>query len=212
MITAQQIRAARGLLDWNQEDLAEKSGVARGTVKNLENNSTSSRKETLKHIKRAFEDHGLEFLPNNGVREKHNMVTVIEGENEYSAFMDDIYKTVRDRPGTDILIHGLQEDDPEKNDKYYELSKMQIERLVKVGVKEKLLVKEGDTNFIAPKSWYRYLPGDSFIPIPIFTYGDKIAISTDTKPYKTIIINEPSFAKSFRCLFEFAWSRAIVPD
>ena len=66
MITPQQCRAARGLLDWNQAELAEKTGVGIVTVRQFEGDAHGPRRVTLDVIKRAFESAGVEFIDENG--------------------------------------------------------------------------------------------------------------------------------------------------
>jgi transcriptional regulator with XRE-family HTH domain len=66
MITAEQCRAARGLLDWSQGELADKAGVGIVTVRQFEAEAHEPRRATLDVIKRAFESAGIEFIDENG--------------------------------------------------------------------------------------------------------------------------------------------------
>jgi transcriptional regulator with XRE-family HTH domain len=66
VITSSQCRAARGLLGWNQEDLATRAGVSQVTVHQLEAGVTQPRRATLDVIRRAFENAGVEFIDENG--------------------------------------------------------------------------------------------------------------------------------------------------
>ena len=66
MITAEQCRAARGLLDWSQAELADKAAVGIVTVRQFEAGSHEPRRATLDVIKRAFESAGVEFIDQNG--------------------------------------------------------------------------------------------------------------------------------------------------
>ena len=66
MITPAQCRAARGLLDWSQQQLADRAGVGIVTIRQLEAGGTQSRRATLEVIKRAIENAGVEFLDENG--------------------------------------------------------------------------------------------------------------------------------------------------
>jgi transcriptional regulator with XRE-family HTH domain len=66
MITAGQCRAARGLVDWSQKDLATVAGVGIVTVRQLEGGATQPRPATLDVIRRALEAAGVEFIPENG--------------------------------------------------------------------------------------------------------------------------------------------------
>jgi transcriptional regulator with XRE-family HTH domain len=66
MVSAEQCRAARALLDWSQADLAEKAGVGIVTVRQLEAGSHDARRATLQVIKHALELAGVEFIDENG--------------------------------------------------------------------------------------------------------------------------------------------------
>lgn len=57
---AQDIHAARLLLGWNRETLAEKSGVSKSAVKNVE--LGDPRQSTLTKVLRALRTEGIEFL------------------------------------------------------------------------------------------------------------------------------------------------------
>ena len=62
MLTPDQLRAARALVDWTREDLAAKSGVARNTVKGFERDGTDPKLSTLHKWRRALEAAGIEFI------------------------------------------------------------------------------------------------------------------------------------------------------
>jgi predicted transcriptional regulator len=57
-----QVRAARGLLDWSQGDLAKKSGVSRTVVARLELGTADSRISSVRAISEAFDKAGVVFL------------------------------------------------------------------------------------------------------------------------------------------------------
>jgi transcriptional regulator with XRE-family HTH domain len=61
MITPAQIRAARGLLGWSQEQLGQASGVSRQSIDNLEHERTDARPRTFDAVQAAFEKAGVEF-------------------------------------------------------------------------------------------------------------------------------------------------------
>jgi DNA-binding XRE family transcriptional regulator len=66
MISSAQCRAARGLLDWSQQKLAEEAGVGIVTVRQLEAGLHRPRRATLEVVKRCLEEAGVEFIPGNG--------------------------------------------------------------------------------------------------------------------------------------------------
>jgi transcriptional regulator with XRE-family HTH domain len=68
MIEPAQIRAARALLGWRQEDLSKASGVGAATVRRVEssNSRATSYVSTLSRIQAAFETAGILFIDDDG--------------------------------------------------------------------------------------------------------------------------------------------------
>ena len=62
MITSRQIRAARALLGWSQQELADKAIVSLNAVVRLENRVVDSRISTVQAIQKALVKAGIEFL------------------------------------------------------------------------------------------------------------------------------------------------------
>jgi hypothetical protein len=65
-MTPAQCRAARGLLDWNQDQLATAACVSVVTVRNFENVRSKPQRASLEVMRRALEAAGVEFIPENG--------------------------------------------------------------------------------------------------------------------------------------------------
>ena len=66
MINSAQCRAARGLLAWSQQNLADEAGVGIVTVHQFEAGTSEPRRATLQVIRHAFESAGVEFIDENG--------------------------------------------------------------------------------------------------------------------------------------------------
>lgn len=63
MITSRQSRAARALLGWNQETLADKAQVSLTALKRLESpNGLDVYESTRDQVRRALESHGILLL------------------------------------------------------------------------------------------------------------------------------------------------------
>lgn len=67
-VSIEQIKAARALLRWSQNDLAEHSKVSIPTIKRLEagTGQIGGRGETGDAIRTALEQAGVEFIAENG--------------------------------------------------------------------------------------------------------------------------------------------------
>lgn len=62
MITARQIRAARALLGWSQQMLADQAVVSLNSLKRLETGQGDPRLSTIQSIRKALEKGGVEFI------------------------------------------------------------------------------------------------------------------------------------------------------
>lgn len=63
MVSPRQIRAARALLGWSQQELADKAIVSLNALARLENGKVDSRVSTLQSIEAALTKAGILFLP-----------------------------------------------------------------------------------------------------------------------------------------------------
>jgi transcriptional regulator with XRE-family HTH domain len=66
MINSAQCRAARGLVGWSQQNLADAAGLGIVTVHQFEAGTSEPRRATLQVIRQALERAGVEFIDENG--------------------------------------------------------------------------------------------------------------------------------------------------
>jgi transcriptional regulator with XRE-family HTH domain len=67
MITAKQIKAARVFLEWEQRDLAERSGLSLPTIQRMEKLGVErSSAGNAQKVQRALEEGGVIFIAENG--------------------------------------------------------------------------------------------------------------------------------------------------
>ena len=62
MLSARQIRAARGLLGWSRRELAIISRVSEGTIKAIEQGKNDARVSTLRKLAQTFTAHSVVFI------------------------------------------------------------------------------------------------------------------------------------------------------
>ena len=65
MISSEQIRAAKAILRWSGEQLAERAGVSLSTIRRVESSigiPEMQNMKTLVLIKKALEEGGVEFI------------------------------------------------------------------------------------------------------------------------------------------------------
>lgn len=108
MITGRQIRAARGLLRWSSPNLAQKAGLTRETINKIEADAIQPREGTLNDIIRAFDQHGVEFTDNSGVRIKPQGIEVLTGPAGLQQFFNNVYAYARDYGGKIVQL-GIDE-------------------------------------------------------------------------------------------------------
>ncbi len=65
-VSGAQIKAARALLNWSQEDLANKASLTMTPVGRMEREVVNTRKGTMKLISMALEEAGIEFTNEEG--------------------------------------------------------------------------------------------------------------------------------------------------
>ena len=63
MISARQIRAARALLGWSQQQLADRAIISLNALTRLERGRVDSRVSTVDAVERTLSRAGIEFLP-----------------------------------------------------------------------------------------------------------------------------------------------------
>jgi DNA-binding XRE family transcriptional regulator len=69
MITAAQVRMARGALGWSTQDLADKAKVSVSTIRRYESERGGMLATTLDHVQSTLEKNGIVFLAPGDVRD-----------------------------------------------------------------------------------------------------------------------------------------------
>ena len=66
MLTPAQCRAARALLDWSQQALADAAKIGNATIRNFESGKTAPQNATLAMIRQTLVEAGVIFIAENG--------------------------------------------------------------------------------------------------------------------------------------------------
>jgi transcriptional regulator with XRE-family HTH domain len=210
MITGRQIRAARALLEWHAEDLADKAGLVRATVSKIEAETVQPQEKSLASIIRIFDQHGVEFLEDEGVKIRKNQIRVFSGKEGYKQFLDHIYDTLKD--GGRIRQFNLSDG---KNLIHAEdHAKTHLARMAKISnLDARVLTVEGDYNFPATYCTYRWLGKANRILIPYYVYNDYIELPIYRTKHNVEVISIRSrlLAEKFVEQFELFWDSAIIP-
>jgi len=204
-----QIRAARALLDWSQEDLSKACGIARGSIKNIENELVVARKDTLKDIREAFEQKGVEFLSGSGIRLRTQSITVHSGPAALEEFFDDVYKSMQSCKHKEIITSGADEKDYEDFDKA--LTEQHVARMTELDIVHKVLCRKGDSRFTTPYAQYRWVPSENYSGTPFYVYSDKLAIILWHPKLEIVVMQYPQLVDAYRKQFFLQWAHAEIP-
>jgi len=218
MLTIEQIRAARALLDWSQSDLADRASLSQTGIARIENGTNKPNSKTLAKIQTAFDLADVEFIDTTGVRKKLDSVKTLRGPEGLKRLIDDIYKTVQHNcetkgDATDTVC--LYNAKPKNWHKW--LGKdwwdMHSERMSKLGSKiQKIITSESDDYFISSSfSEHRAFPGQLFNDQSIYAYGSKLAFVTFSDSVTINILDNQEFADGFSVLFNIAWDNVAKP-
>ncbi|MCK5374866.1 MAG: helix-turn-helix transcriptional regulator [Alphaproteobacteria bacterium] len=212
MITIEQIRAARALIGWNQDELAEHAGLSQTGIARIENGVNQPNSSTVKKIIHAFDMHDIEFLGESGVKKRTNEVRILEGNQGFRDFMDDVYmvtKSTKKDQFNEICVSNVDERNWIRwmeREKYNEHAKRMA--ALPNNYSFKIFIQEKDDFFLANDfAEYKSLPSNYFTDHSFYVYGDRLALIDFGDKVNVNIINNPRWAKSFRRLFNYAWDK-----
>ncbi len=210
MLSIEQIRAARALLDWSQSDLAEKAGLSQTGIARIENGTNQPNTKTLQKIETAFDDANIEFMGTTGLRKKTRDIKILKGRTGFISFMNDVYHSVKE-VGGEICVYNVDESNWLKwmgQDEY----NAHAERMRKIEkpLKAKIIVKEGDDLFIADDfAEYKWMSKELFNTQSFYAYDSKLAfIHFKDDDVQVMILNQDEFTKGFKVLFDTTWQYA----
>jgi len=209
-ISARQIKAARSLLGWSQEELARVTRLSVATVRKIELGFISPRSSTTQVIRQAIEDAGIEFLNAEGVRRRAEDVVLYQGAEGLAEFCDDIYQTVRKR-SCDIAIVAASEASLAEScgsEDYRSL-----ERILSLDTSTAIrciLTGSIDQPISTPRFEFRFMSKHYVDPIPFYVYGHKYAIVMPTEDGmpKIIVLHSSGAAQASLRQFNSMWDKA----
>lgn len=209
-ISPAQIRAARALLDWNQQLLADKVGVSKHTISKIERGDIQGGTKTLAKIHTILVIAGLDFIEDDGVKKKTTGISSYAGREEFQEFYTDIAIAAEQSDQKDFLVSNVNEEhflrwlNEDTLHKHYDSMK-------KHKISYKILIAEGDTttpgdNFNAE---YKWMAADQFYSVPCYIYGDKVAfMSFEEDNINVFVIRHKNIVDLCRKQFHEMWNRA----
>lgn len=208
MITLEQIKAARALIGWSQEDLSKHANLSKAGIAKIENGSNTPTMTTITKIIGAFDEADVEFLGTEGVRKRAGNIKTYKGIERFKIFMDDVYLTACN-DGGDICLFNAK---PENwlNLLGTEWCQQHGNRMIDVkdNYTFRALAEEQDDLLIGQSYiQYKWFPEALFNDRAFYCYGGKLAFMDFQENDVSIwVLNHTAFADGFRTLFQISWN------
>lgn len=208
IIAAGQVRAARALLDWSRDELAEEAGLSRNTIRSIESGNIS-RRDTMDAVRMAFENAGIRFTEEEGIRKERVDIKVLKGITSCDDFFETIYDVAARKGGDIVAVFKSQEmmikslGIPNYNQlkRLEELKEKATLRCVLSDLKENMPSLPQCSKRVVP----RYCIYHSF-----FVYGNRYAhvYQKGKEDFYFVIHNDVEIACAYREHFEELWDVA----
>jgi transcriptional regulator with XRE-family HTH domain len=205
IVSGRQIRGARGLLGWSMEELAEKTGVTRITIRQIEAETTQPQERTLSSILTAFDKEGIEFQDNEGVCIRKHQMRTYSGKAGYRQLLDHIYETVKQGGRIRQFNFG--------DDRYVSIADdyaaAHIQRMEDIDdLDARVLVQEGEIGEPVSYCSYRTLDASFSDMAPWYLYGDTLILPLTDGGNKRecVTIQSKQVAERYVREFELFWN------
>lgn len=191
----QQVKAARAILGWTQENLANRASLSVPAIKSLETGSTDPMKRTQSRIIRAFEEEGIIFTA-HGIEQREERIFIFDS---FLDILDDAQAVLK--KGDYLLLHCADEsrNTPEVREKALEM--------IRDGIKMRLTICHGDTIMMMDPKNYRWIDAEFFADSEVqVIYADRYVLHVPERGKDTfVLIKNSSLATMMRKQFEYWW-------
>jgi transcriptional regulator with XRE-family HTH domain len=210
--SGKQIRAARSLAGWERTTLAAKSGLSAVTIRYMENETNTAKKETMDKVIAAFRDVGIEFIENDGVRRVPMGIEIFEGIARFQEFTECVYQYLLNNGG-EVCISAVDET---LFKKYRNNVDQYRERMIKLVARGDVSVRilASESHFLSAFAQMKWMPQTSTAPTAFYIFGDNLALISFSRrmpPYVVLHKSGP-FAEAYREAFNLVWTNAKAPS
>lgn len=209
LITPNQIKAARALVDWSAEELGKRAGITKAGISNIETGRTAGSVEVLSRIAYALQAGGVEFTEAGGVQPRQSKIIIYRGRDGFTSFFDDVYEVAKTHEDPSICITNVNEAEYDQWLGSYE--PIHANRMTKLEkAKLRVLMKEKDFHLTSTSYCeYRWVPEERFADVSLYIYGDKVAfIEFSERDVTVTVVESKSVTETQRKMFELAWENA----
>lgn len=191
------LKARRVGVGLTQEELSRKADIPYTTLTKVE--SGAIKNPSMQVVQKLAQSLGLSLDSVLSPR-------TFYGENCLVEIFRDVLATMKE-PGEFMYLSGIEEG-RYLSENQGELLKF-ISSLKVRGFRQKLLICEGDLNFLEGDHLeYRWVSREYFNPTPMYVYGDRVAMLIWDPVHQAIIIENKALAESYRKQFLFVWDHS----
>lgn len=198
--TGKQIKAARALLDWSQDDLSKRAGVDKTVISRMESGDSNTSQKSFELVLSALASERITFTDNGGVEFLNDRIIHFDQEDWFNDVLEDMIKSFAEKGGEILFLGG---DDsvtpPEAVERFRTLRKQ--------GVYFRNLIKEGDTYAMGDVREYKWLPEAYFSGHIVVIYGYKVILDMGRTG---LLIDNKDIANALRNAFNLIWS--LLPE
>ena len=156
---------------------------------------------------------GLEFTRSEGVRLQELRTITYRKNSGFREFMDFVYETAKIQGG-EFCVSNVNESFFVKR-LSAEFLDFHIKRMSEITdlCHYKILVKQGDTNFVSSNyAEYRWVQESKFHPVPFYVFGDNLAFLIFGEETNIHLISNADIADAQRTQFNYIWDNALIPN
>lgn len=208
MISPQQIKGARAMLDLSQDMLAMDAGISPATVFNLEKGQLSI--GSANKIRAALEKRGIEFIGSTGVNRIEQKRIVFDGPEAREQFYDLVLTTVQ-KGGDEIVAVYRTPELFARSLGIDDLANLgRLQRLANHARIRCLLSNAQGAKLSVPYCEFRSIPRHPMNPLAVFVFGDNHAIVThNNTEYSFFTFNCIEAARAQLVEFETHWQSGL---
>lgn len=209
MLTIQQLKAARALLGWTQQDLARAAGMHLNVINNLERGTTNPRQKTVEKLQKALEDSGVAFLGARGVELARQAMALrkVEGPGCIAALIEDV---LRHAGGAGDEILSVMGDIRNFNAHDADAARAFYDEKAARGFRERLITCARPGFYPRHSQDYRVLAPAALGAVDTVIYGDSVAFIA-WHDQEVVILRGADFAQGQRRVFEMLWAAGHSP-
>lgn len=209
MISSEQARAARAILQWTQSEIAAQAGLSVTAINYCEREIGNTRPDTLNAIQEAYENHGIIFLPDGGLRHDKDTFKLFnhQGDDFIKILNADMMRVLLRNPEREILTCSVDEKAwnnyaPRANAEFLKFATQHK-------IRERILVTQKPSLLNNKDARYRRLPINMMGTVTYTLYGDRVAYLLWSQK-RIIICRNGDLAETLRVQFDFLWDQGKI--